>query len=167
MKKTRGSYVLEGFGAFSVPLHIARLDNPASDLHGWQVRPPNTDSKFFTDGAPRDPAGALERARTYLLACGVKPRSRRPLPPAERDYKQNRTGVVGVYLQRRQRIRKGRDTVSYSFLIPRPDKSGPCRTVYIGSESTWQSNYEQKLCMAREIRRDFEEQFELAAISQV
>jgi hypothetical protein len=163
MKKTRGSYILEGFGAFSAPLHIARLDNPAGDLLGWQVRPPNADSKFFADGTPRDPAAALERAKEYLLACGVKPRSRRPLPPAERDYKQNRTGVVGVYLQRRQRIRKGRDTVSYSFLIPRPDKSGPCRTVYIGSESTWQSNYEQKLSMAREIRRDFEEQFELAA----
>jgi hypothetical protein len=71
--------------------------------------------------------------------------------------------VVGVYLQRRQRIRKGRDTVSYSFLIPRPDKSGPCRTIYIGSESTWQVNYEHKLSLACEIRKDFEEQFEKAA----
>lgn len=163
MKKGRGSYVLEGFGAFSAPMHIVRLDSEVSNLHGWQVRPPKAESQFFADGNPRNPEAALERAREYLISRGLQPRTRRPLPRSERDYKQNNTGVVGVYLQRRQRVRKGRETVSYSFLVPRPDKSGPCRTLYIGSESTWQLNYEYKLSLAREIRRDFEEQFERSA----
>jgi len=165
MKKDRGSYILEGFGAFSAPMHVVRLDSEVSGLHGWQVRPPNQESQFFTDGNPRDPAGALERAVEFLISRGLQPRTRRSLPSTERDYKQNSTGVVGVYLQRRQRIRKGREVISYSFLVPRPDKSGPCKTIYIGSETTWRASYEVKLSMAREVRRDFVEQFERAAVS--
>lgn len=163
MKRGRGCYILEGFGSFSAPMHVVRLDSLASDLHGWQVRPPNEESLFFPDGNPRDPAAALARAVEHLVSRGLQPRTRRPLPSSERDYKQNSTGVVGVYLQRRQRVRKGRMTVSYSFLVPRPDRSGPSRSIYIGSESTWQQNYEHKLSLAREVRRDFAEQFERLA----
>lgn len=165
MKKDRGSYILEGYGAFSAPMHVIRLDSEVSGLHGWQVRPPNEESLFFPDGNPRDPARALERAVEHLISRGLQPRNRRVLPSAERGYKQNSTGVVGVYLQRRQRMRKGREVVSYSFLVPRPDKSGPCKTIYIGSESTWRASYEIKLSLAREIRRDFVEQFEKMAVA--
>lgn len=165
MKKDRGSYILEGFGAFSAPMHVVRLDSDVSGLHGWQVRPPNQESQFFSDGNPRDPAAALKLAIEHLISRGLKPRTRRPLPTSELGYKQNSTGVVGVYLQRRQRVRKGREVVSYSFLVPRPDKSGPCKTIYIGSESTWMASYELKLSMAAEIRRDFAEQFERAALA--
>jgi hypothetical protein len=158
-------YNVEGFGEFAAPMHVIRLDSSTSGLHGWQVRPPNQESLFFSDGNPRDPAKALELALEYLVSRGFQPRTRRPLPRTERGYKQNNTGVVGVYLQRRQRIRKGREVVSYSFLIPRPDRSGPSKTIYIGSESTWRASYEVKLSKAREVRRDFEEQFERAALA--
>lgn len=164
MKNDGRAYLVEGFGEFRAPLHIVRLDFVDKDQHGWQARPPGIESIFISDGTPRDPAFALERAKNYILSNGMPLRTRRNLPKKENGYKKNSTGVVGVFFQRRERVRKGRKTVDYSFLIPRPDKSGPVRTVYIGSESTWKANYDAKLQLAAEIRREFKEEFEKESI---
>lgn len=162
MKNDGGVYTISGYGSFSAPLHVIRLDHNEGRLHGWQVRLPKKVTVFFSDGIPRNPQAALDRANAYVVEQGFDLRYGRQLPKTESVSKQHRTGVVGVYLQRRERNRNGRIVVSYSFLIPRPDKKGPCRTVYIGSESTWQQKYQARLAVAAEIRAEFELEFEQA-----
>ncbi len=152
--KTRKATIYNG-KRFDVPQCIQRIDHRAT--HGWQLRYGGT--KMFSDGV----AGAkdsLARATQELFVRIAK------LPaPSLLQKLPNKTktsdlpvGISGPIV----RQRRGSKYRQASFSVSLPQVGAPtrCRSVYIGSESTYTiQRYERALEKAIAIRKEGERQY--------
>lgn len=135
------SKVVEG-KAYPCPMYLVRSGA------GWQVRLPGEASKFFADRAFGGVDGSYEGAVAFRREKMPITEQVRPMKLKETASKVHRTGMPGVFLQKR--LKKGRDAVEYFFSVTQPGKGRV--TVYIGGESTWQQNYDAKLARAVDLR---------------
>lgn len=146
--KTRKAVIYTG-RRFDVPQCIQRIDHRAT--HGWQLRYGGT--KMFSDGVA-GPKDALARATQELFARIAKlpaPSLLQKLP------NRNKTsdlpvGISGPII----RQRRGSKYRQASFSVSLPQVGAPtrCRSVYIGSESTYTiQRYERALEKAIQIRK--------------
>lgn len=132
---------------FECPMYVVRAGD------GWQVRMPGEKTVFFADlkcgGVEASHAKALAYRREKLLITDQQ----RPLLGKETEGKKHKVGVAGVFLQTTQK--KDRKVLEYHFAVRKRD--GGTSTVYIGTERTWQQNYDRKLIRAIEIREQITE----------
>jgi len=128
--------------AYECPMYVVR----AAD--GWQVRMPGEKTVFFADlkcgGVKEAHAKAVAYRRDQLLITDQC----RPLLGREIAGKKHKVGVAGIFLQTKQK--KDRRTLEYHFAVKNIE--GGTSTIYIGTESTWQRNYDRKLQRAKELR---------------
>ena len=147
---------------FAVPRHIQRIDSKST--HGWQLRYLGT--KMFSDHSP-DGSGAshaLVMAATELVNRIVKhpvPPTLRTAPSASKTTGLPR-GISGPVV--RTRAGSGARSANLSVLLPRFGDAPRCRTVYIGSESTYtREKYKAALAKAIALRQEAEVAYERAA----
>lgn len=143
----------------TVPQGIQRIDTRST--HGWQVRCQGT--KFFSDGPSADGWASLVKATRELIhrlgtlevPSGLKrqtsPHKTTDLPP----------GISGPIV----RERPGRaPSAALSVLVPRYGRSAENKTVYIGSENTYnEDRYRAALAKAIEIRAEAMARYEVDA----
>lgn len=147
---------------FAVPRHIQRIDSKST--HGWQVRYHGT--KMFSDHTP-DGSGASRAL--VLAALELSNRiSRLPVPHTlRRQSSASKTsnlprGISGPVVRARAGSRAR--SCSFSVLLPRFGQAPQCRTVYIGSETTYTvQKYKVALAKAIALREGAEASYEAAA----
>lgn len=144
MKKT----TIDGV-AFLCPTYLVRAGD------GWQVRMPGEPTLFFSDGVYGGTAESFAEAmRVRSLKGPITGRSY-PLAERERKNKKRPTGVPGVFLC--EKYPKGKTITEYQLQIRVPGI--PIRTLYVGTENTWENRYQEKLEEAKRIREQFVLQF--------
>lgn len=148
---------------FSVPQGIQRIDSHST--HGWQVRYQGT--KFFSDGPPADGSRAgdsltaatrelLRRIATLpapvVLKRGPSAHKASELPP----------GISGPIVVARGN--KNVRSAVLSVLLPRYGSTPQLKSVYIGTENTYnQTRYRAALRQAKALREAAVAQYETAA----
>ncbi len=136
------SYVIDGV-VYTCPMYVVRA-GPA-----WQVRMPGTKSAYFADSV----FGSIERSHEVALnareSAAPVTRLQRPLAERERAGKTIPTGIPGVIFCVKHRAGKRRE---HQLRVQMPDRS--FRTIYVGTDATWQKNFEKKIELARAIRAD-------------
>lgn len=128
---------------FNSPMYLVRAGA------GWQVRVPDQQSRFFSDGIHGSTEKAFKAAMAYRRELLPITEQCRVLPNQERANKLYPTGEPGVFLNKK--MKRDRPRPEYAFSITRPGL--PRTTVYIGTESTWEQNYDAKLAIAINMRR--------------
>ena len=146
--KTRKAVIYNG-KRFDVPQCIQRIDHRAT--HGWQLRYGGT--KMFSDGMA-GPKEALARATQELFARIAKLPAPSLLQKLPNKNKTNDlpVGISGPIV----RQRSGSKVRQASFSVSLPQVGAPtrCRSVYIGSETTYTiQRYERALEKAIQIRK--------------
>jgi hypothetical protein len=119
---------------------------------GWQLRLPGEATRFFADGvhggAERSHEAAI-RARAEALPITSQSR---PLAATERSGKRWPTGLPGVHLQRKHRRGKARAEVQLQVRVP----GMPTRTIYVGTEATYEARLDAKLEIAAQVREQLQ-----------
>lgn len=128
---------------FNCPMYLVRAGT------GWQVRVPDQQSRFFSDGIHGSTAKAFHEAMAYRKKLLPITEQCRVLPGQEKANKLHPTGEPGVFLNKK--MKRDQPMPEYAFSITRPGL--PRTTVYIGTESTWEQNYDAKLIIAINLRR--------------
>lgn len=154
MRSAHRSVEIDGYGTFELPAYLVRIDTGSGP--GWQARPPGKKTRWFADGVHGDPIASFSAAQAFLRKIGT-PESVSPLRSREFASKQIPTGVVGVYVQFKQR--KGRRVREVQLLIPRPSKDGPARVLYVGTELNYEARLDAKVAEAAAIRDRFEQEW--------
>lgn len=129
---------------FECPMYLVRAGA------GWQVRVPGEPTRFFSDGVNGSTLKAFEAALSYRRSLMPITAQHRVLPGQEKASKLHPTGEPGVFLNKKWK--RDRKVPEYAFSVTRPGK--PRTTVYIGTERTWEQNYDAKLEVAINIRRE-------------
>lgn len=154
MKTSSRNVEIDGYGIFDLPAYLVRIDTGSGP--GWQARPPGQKTRWFADGVHGDPIASFSAAQVFLRKIGA-PQVVSGLRSKEFAGKQSPTGVVGVYLQFKQR--KGRRVREVQLLIPRPSKDGAARVLYVGTELNYESRLDAKVAEAAAIRERFEHEW--------
>lgn len=125
--------------ALPCPRYVVRVPG------GWQVRLPNEPTVFFADsrfdGAEGSHLAAVHHrlARMPMAEEGASAFAR-----VERRNKKEPLGIPGVFLVHQGR--RGKRTPSvYLHVI---NKGLPTRAIYVGTESTWEKRFPEKLAEA-------------------
>lgn len=134
--------VIEGV-EFQCPMYLVRAGA------GWQVRVPGEPTRFFSDGLHGSTENAFKAALSHRRNLMPITSQQRVLPSQEKASKLYPTGEPGVFLNKKWK--RDRKAPEYAFSVTRPGSSRA--TVYIGTEKTWEQNYEAKLAVAIDIRR--------------
>lgn len=122
---------------------------------GWQVRMPRQKTVYFADGVHGGHEPAYLAAVAHRTSVAPITEQKRPLRRDEQKNKLRPTGVPGIFLSVKWRGPKAREAnqdKQYYFRITGP---GKLRTLYIGTESTWEMNYSSRLAKAVSIREEF------------
>jgi uncharacterized protein YccT (UPF0319 family) len=148
---------------FTVPQGIQRIDSHST--HGWQVRYQGT--KFFSDGMPADGSKAAQS-----LAAATRELLRRiatlPAPvvlkrgPSAHKASGLPAGISGPIVVSRgsQNVR----SAVLSVLLPRYGSTPVLKSVYIGTENTYnQTRYRAALAEAKALRAEAVATYEAAA----
>ncbi len=148
---------------YTVPQGIQRIDSVST--HGWQVRYQGT--KLFSDGSP-DGSGAaasLDAATRELLrriATLPAPTVLRRAPTVGKSSKLP-AGISGPIVVSRgdQRVL----SAVLSVLLPRYGQTAQMKSVYIGTENTYnQTKYRAALAEAKSLREEAVAAYEAAAV---
>ncbi len=127
--------------AYACPMYVVRAGS------AWQVRVPGTRSVYFADSLFGSIAQSHHAALRYRESAAPVTELRRPLAERERAGKLAPTGIPGVFLQVKHRSGKKRE---HHLRVQLGDRA--IRTVYVGTDSTWEKNFDQKMETARPIR---------------
>jgi hypothetical protein len=139
------STVVDGT-SFACPMYVVRCGD------GWQLRLPGEATRFFADGTHGGAERSHEAAiRARAEALPVTSQSR-PLAAAERSGKRWPTGLPGVHLQRKHRRGKARAEVQLQVRVP----GMPTRTIYVGTEATYEARLDAKLEIAAQVREQLQ-----------
>lgn len=130
---------------YPCPRYVVRVNA------GWQLRLPGQTTLFFgdtrfgsTEAAHR--AAVAMRAEKLPLTAESEHRFAR----TERSTKRHPLGIPGVFLVRQPK----RGPRVPSFYLHVINKNQPARTLYVGTEKTWESRLPAKLAQAAEIRAE-------------
>lgn len=134
---------------YKCPLYLVRAGE------GWQVRVPGEVSKYFADGQCGGTNKAYMAAMDYRRELRPITNQTRAVRNKETSNKLYPTGQAGVFFQAKNRPDRGK--VEYCFQISAPGQ--PRATVYIGTDKTWQQNYDAKLEQAISMRQESIAQF--------
>lgn len=134
-----------GNQSFACPMYLVRAGA------GWQVRVPQQESRFFSDSICGGIQEAFQMALAYRRQLLPITNQVRVLKSQEIPAKKHPTGSPGIFLATKRR--KDRPSLEYAFVVTYPSATKPRSTVYIGSEKTWQRNYDAKLAKAIELRQ--------------
>lgn len=139
MKKT----VVNGVD-YVCPRYVVRVPN------GWQTRLPGEASLFFGDvkhgGVSGSHAAAVDW-RVQRLPITTEEKAR--CFENERPQKKHKLGVPGIYL-----TEKTRKNSIPQYELHVVVKGEPVRSIYVGTQNTWESRLPAKLDLAIQIRQE-------------
>lgn len=130
---------------FECPRYVVRVPG------GWQVRMPHEPTVFFADSRFGGAAGSHEVAvnrRAERMPISANSETRYAL--AERSDKKDPLGIPGVFLVHQPR--RGKRAPQVELLVS--VKGQPTRTIYVGTQRTWQQRLPEKLQLAAAVRAE-------------
>jgi hypothetical protein len=130
---------------FECPRYVVRVPG------GWQVRMPQQPTVFFADSRYGGPAGSHDIAVKRRAACmPISPNSETRYALAERSDKKDPLGIPGVFLVHQPR--RGKRAPQVELLVS--VKGQPTRTIYVGTQATWEKRLPEKLQIAAAVRAE-------------
>lgn len=132
--------------SFDCPRYVVRVPG------GWQVRLPEKQTVFFGDkkynSATASHCAAVDFRAKAKPISSLEDGSRYAL--VERRGKREPVGIPGVFLVRHPR--RGKRAPQVELLVS--VKGQPTRTIYVGTQRTWEDRLAQKLEIAQAVRNE-------------